>query len=107
MLLRAGQPRRDTYSAYTQDLYPAELILHPEYNLHTVENDIALIRLNNSIRFNDHVRPVCLPKTSEKLPVGRRCTVIGWGKQGDNGRFVIDVVVSLELSSALLENPTH
>ncbi|XP_052816492.1 atrial natriuretic peptide-converting enzyme-like isoform X2 [Mya arenaria] len=83
LLLRAGQPRRDTFSAYTQELYPAELILHPGYNPHTVANDIALIRLHNHIRFNDHVRPTCLPSSERKLPIGTRCTVLGWGKQGD------------------------
>lgn len=84
ILIRAGQPRRDTYSPYLQEFHPAELYLHKEYNPHTVDNDIALIRLQETIRFNDHVRPICLPKTNKRLPVGTRCTVIGWGKQGDS-----------------------
>lgn len=90
MLIRAGQPRRDTYSPYVQELIPAELYLHPEYNGHTVDNDIALIRLKESIKFNDHVRPACLPKTDRRLPVGTRCTVIGWGKQNDTGKGQIN-----------------
>ncbi|KAH3734749.1 hypothetical protein DPMN_041195 [Dreissena polymorpha] len=84
IVIRAGQPRRNTFSLYEQELYPAELFLHSGYNSLTVVNDIALIRLNSSIRFNDHVRPVCLPKSPKKIPVGTRCTVIGWGKQGDS-----------------------
>ncbi|XP_053393415.1 atrial natriuretic peptide-converting enzyme-like isoform X1 [Mercenaria mercenaria] len=83
LLIRAGQPRRDTYSPYTQEFHPAELIVNQEYNFQTVDNDIALIRLKEKVLFNDHVRPICLPKTTKRLPVGTRCTVIGWGRQGD------------------------
>ena len=68
-----------------QEFHPAKLFVHHEYNFHTVDNDIALIRLKEKVLYNDHVRPICLPKTSERLPVGTRCTVIGWGRQGDRG----------------------
>lgn len=68
-----------------QEFHPAELYLHQEYDLNTVDNDIALIRLKETVKFNEHVRPICLPKTNNTLPVGTRCTVIGWGKQGDAG----------------------
>ncbi|XP_060570486.1 atrial natriuretic peptide-converting enzyme-like isoform X2 [Ruditapes philippinarum] len=83
LLIRAGQPRRDTYSPYLQEFHPANLFVHKLYNSHTVDNDIALIRLKEKVLYNDHVRPICLPKTAKRLPVGTRCTVIGWGRQGD------------------------
>ncbi|KAL4240966.1 Transmembrane protease serine 2 [Mactra antiquata] len=83
LLLRAGQPRRDTYSKYEQELHPVELILHENYAAATVDNDIALVKLDKPIIFNDHVRPACLPTSDEKLRTGTRCTVYGWGKQGD------------------------
>ncbi|KAH3847131.1 hypothetical protein DPMN_089446 [Dreissena polymorpha] len=79
---------RTMFSQYEQELYPVELFLHSGYNSLTVVNDIALIRLNSSIRLNDHVRPVCLPKSPKKIPVGTRCTVIGWGKQGDSCKSI-------------------
>lgn len=86
-MLRAGQPRRDTFSKYEQELHPAELFLHENYEMATVDNDIALIKLDKPIKFNDHVRPACLPKSEERLRTGTRCTVYGWGKQGDNGNL--------------------
>lgn len=85
IVIKVGQPRRDTYSPYLQFHHPEQLYLHPGYNRNTVANDIALIHLKDPIRFNDHVRPVCLPKSSEKIPVGTRCTAIGWGKRNETG----------------------
>lgn len=30
------------------------------------ENDIALLRLNDHVQYNDYIRPICLPKTLGK-----------------------------------------
>lgn len=56
------------------------LIPHANYNSATGQNDIALIRLNEDIKYNDAVGPVCLPwkfrnNKFENEPV----TIAGWG----------------------------
>ena len=85
LLIKVGQPRRDTYSPYLENHHAEKLYLHPEYDRNVVNNDIALIKLKEPIHFNDHVRPVCLPNTPDRLPVGTRCTAIGWGKRNETG----------------------
>ncbi|XP_067619735.1 serine protease 7 [Eurosta solidaginis] len=48
------------------------------------ENDIALIRLSQDVRFSDSIKPICLPSAVQQEPVvptsGTLYTVAGWGK---------------------------
>ncbi|XP_011290630.1 uncharacterized protein LOC101896627 isoform X2 [Musca domestica] len=44
-----------------------------------MNNDIALILLKNSLRFNDYVQPICLPEKGSQLQANRMCTISGWG----------------------------
>ena len=45
----------------------SKVIKHEEYNRRTQDNDIAIIRLDREVEFNDGIRPVCLPSESENL----------------------------------------
>jgi hypothetical protein len=42
-----------------------ETIKHPNYNGNTLDNDIALLRLDQDVAFTDKLRPVCLPPPSK------------------------------------------
>jgi secreted trypsin-like serine protease len=59
-----------------------QIILHPNYNNSTLNNDIALIRLNRPLVFNNNVAPIGvgnLPATTTPL------RVIGWGDLSEGG----------------------
>ena len=49
----------------------------------TFTNDIALIKLRNSIQFSDRIHPVKLPPNDFTYQ-GYQCYVSGWGIQGPN-----------------------
>ncbi len=57
--------------------FPQQLIPHEDYNHTTLNNDIALIHLNETIEYNDVIAPVCLP--TGPPPVGEICSATGWG----------------------------
>lgn len=61
-------------------------ILHPDWNPNTLANDIALIKLDSPIEFNDYIRPACLPAYSDASDnlVGESVTATGWGKLSDS-----------------------
>ncbi|KAH8387585.1 hypothetical protein KR093_008066, partial [Drosophila rubida] len=66
------------------DLGIDRIIVHEQYGP-TVNyaNDIALLRLNQSVSFNDFVRPICLPVTSNSVEyayAGYAMEIAGWGK---------------------------
>nr|ACO10196.1 Chymotrypsin-C precursor [Caligus rogercresseyi] len=58
-----------------------ESYLHPNYD-YTEVDDIALVKLQEEIEFNDYVRPACFPTYSDvgKTFSDERVTVIGWGR---------------------------
>ncbi|EAT40039.1 AAEL008217-PA, partial [Aedes aegypti] len=60
------------------------ITIHPEYTSNTIRNDVATIRLTNSIVFNDRVRPIRLPSSTDvRTFSGRIATVSGFGRTSD------------------------
>ncbi|KAL1470914.1 hypothetical protein MTO96_040200 [Rhipicephalus appendiculatus] len=62
-----------------------EIIPHPRYNETTAQNDIALIKLPYSVRFDKFVKPVCLPTHGLRLK-NRKAFTAGWGISSDAGK---------------------
>jgi len=62
----------------------AKVFIRDDFVKRTFNNDIALIKLNREIEFNDFIRPVCLP-TLDRSYNGHNTTVVGWGKQTEGG----------------------
>ncbi|KAM3859599.1 prostasin [Diretmus argenteus] len=63
----------------------AEIIVHPQYDSSTDNNDIALLRLSSPVKFTDYIRPVCLAASGSVFNSGTHSWVTGWGsiKEGD------------------------
>uniref|UniRef100_A0A8C7WUC7 Peptidase S1 domain-containing protein n=1 Tax=Oryzias sinensis TaxID=183150 RepID=A0A8C7WUC7_9TELE len=59
------------------------LIIHPNYNSATQNNDIALLQLSSPVTFNNYITPVCLPSTSSTFYSGVKTWVTGWGDIGN------------------------
>ncbi|XP_065221908.1 trypsin-1-like [Planococcus citri] len=57
-----------------------EIIRHPGFNLSSLDNDIAILKLDSTISFNtSQIQPACLPSTENEDYAGYYGTVIGWG----------------------------
>lgn len=75
----------------TEQVFGANaIVIHPNFNTSTYDNDIALVQLSENVRFNDFVLPVCLTDREylrQKLynashTVG---TLTGWGMITERG----------------------
>lgn len=63
---------------------PVEFIIHPDFNLETFTNDIALARLNEPIStYAFNILPVCLPPPNFKFE-NIKAVVSGWGAEKEN-----------------------
>ncbi|XP_068200846.1 protein masquerade-like [Palaemon carinicauda] len=72
------------------DVPVAEIRSHPQYYAGNLNNDIALLTLQDLVDLssNPHISPVCLPEASEIFS-GQHCYSTGWGKDsfGSEGQF--------------------
>ncbi|XP_059822214.1 transmembrane protease serine 3-like isoform X2 [Hypanus sabinus] len=60
--------------------YAVERIVHhKKYKGHTYDYDIALIKLETALTFNDWIQPICLPNSGQEFPDGKACWISGWG----------------------------
>lgn len=59
------------------DISVDDIIIHPNYISTSKYNDIALIRLAQIVKFNNHIRPACLYNNDNIYST--RATATGWG----------------------------
>jgi len=55
---------------------------HPAYRSSAKTDDIAVVRLRSTVRFNEFIQPICLPTVSyfrSGSLEGQRPYVAGWG----------------------------
>ncbi|CAG4972203.1 unnamed protein product [Colias eurytheme] len=58
------------------------IIVHEDFALKNLNNDIALLKLKTEVTYNDYIQPACIWQASayERLPTNRVYgTVVGWG----------------------------
>ncbi|XP_063951987.1 uncharacterized protein LOC129255053 isoform X2 [Lytechinus pictus] len=78
------------------------VIVHPDYgDINGIANDIALLRLSESVEFNDYVRPACLATLQNETTVYSRCWIAGWGTLESGG------TISNDLQKALVHLIDH
>lgn len=61
-----------------QKYQPEKFIMHEKYNQPQFANDIALIKLNGQIEFNERVKPIELGK--DEVEDGVELKLTGWGR---------------------------
>lgn len=61
-----------------------DVILHPQYDAVTYENDIAIVKLTEPLLFNEYVQPISLPPEGKVL--AGECMVAGWGPVKEGGK---------------------
>ena len=80
----AGELNLEVDSGIEQVRQIKSLLIHPDYNSDTVQNDICLLTLNSPLEFNGNVSRIYLDE--DDPVVDTKCQVSGWG----------DLVVSIQ-----------
>lgn len=82
-MVKVGVTRRIASPAFVRKLKVKKIIKHFAFNHGThLNNDIALILLEESVEFNQYLRPICLPAANLRLGPdnSKDCVVVGFGK---------------------------
>lgn len=59
------------------DPYDVDSIINNEnFDVNKMKNDISLLKISGSIKFNTHVQPIKLPTSN--IGEGETCIVTGW-----------------------------
>jgi secreted trypsin-like serine protease len=93
--LSSNDPKTITITAGIHDQQLAEaarrqqrrvktITMHPGWNSETMENDLAILELNEPVTFGKYVQPVCLPGPIAEP--GSSVVLIGWGKVETGGQ---------------------
>uniref|UniRef100_A0A1I8JT28 Peptidase S1 domain-containing protein n=1 Tax=Anopheles arabiensis TaxID=7173 RepID=A0A1I8JT28_ANOAR len=95
--VHVGQIHLKETSEYTQTHGVQDIILHPEFNSNSFNNDIALLKLSTNITMTKYVQPVCLwtMDSNQEMIVGKNGTIVGFGLNEHD-------VVSDQLKQALV-----
>ena len=59
---------------------PKSITVHEKYDDGS-HDDIAVIKLEKPLSFNENVGPACLPKKSYDPKAGTECFISGWGSE--------------------------
>jgi len=85
LLIVAGDHHLKDKEGVEQTRNIQRIVEHEAYDANTQENDIALIKMTQSLSINGmSVSPVCLPPSGWEY--SGDCVVTGWGKLSEGGR---------------------
>jgi len=95
-----GSHSRESPSPYQRTHQIEQIIIHPQWDSTTVDNDIALIKLTTEISYNSKVGPVCLPFNVDYSNLDQKPSIVmGYGVTETNGfqtTTLHDVTLSIE-----------
>eukprot|EP00071_Canis_lupus_P035424 XP_022268981.1 LOW QUALITY PROTEIN: transmembrane protease serine 2 [Canis lupus familiaris] len=77
---------RQSFMFYGHGHRVGKVISHTNYDSKTKNNDIALMKLQTPLTFNDRVKPVCLPNPGMMLEPEQSCWISGWGATYEKGK---------------------
>ncbi|KAK9407170.1 hypothetical protein NXF25_005944, partial [Crotalus adamanteus] len=73
---------------FSKEYHIKDIIIHSDYEFGTFENDVALFRLMQFVKYNDYVQPICLPDSALFLSDKSKnpCYISGWGSTKEKGK---------------------
>ncbi|KAM4717151.1 serine protease 27-like [Anableps anableps] len=63
----------------------SQIIVHPDYDSGSNDNDLALVKLPSAVEFTNYIRPVCLAADGSVFADGLDCWVTGFGTINEDG----------------------
>ena len=72
---------KDEYGDWQDNIYKiAKVIDHSQFEWESVNNDIALLKLEKPVQVSSDIGFSCIPEEELNAPAGTECIAVGWGK---------------------------
>src|SRR6218665_2618100 len=82
----AGHSRRTAMDPSRQERTAIRLAVHHDFSAALLNDDIALVLVDQPFRLGPRVRSLCLPDADYQPTEGQTCYVGGWGKTSNTGQ---------------------
>ncbi|XP_063331633.1 tryptase-like, partial [Pelmatolapia mariae] len=82
LTVNLGRQRLQGFNPNAVSKTVTQIIIHPNYNSDTNDNDICLLQLSCPVAFTNYISPVCLAASSSTFYSGVNSWVTGWGDIG-------------------------
>lgn len=112
VMVVAGELQLDTQTKVGQRRGVVEIHVHPEFNISTLQNDVALLHLKVPFKLTEEITPIRLAVAPPKA--GTVCQVAGWGYPAEdypvvnNDLMYVDLpIVDTGICGKLMENITE
>lgn len=92
----AGAPFKRPRKQPVLQVLADTVIVHPNYESKTLENDLALIKLKKPVPFREDIQPICLPHVNEDF-TGLEAFATGWGLTNFDKRQLPDTLQIVRL----------
>lgn len=77
----------------TKKIKVKTIIIHPDFEIESYVNDIALFHLQRAVTYDDYIQPICLPfDVFQNLDPNTKCFVSGWGRTTEEGNYSLDFI---------------
>ncbi|XP_064180643.1 polyserase-2-like [Anguilla rostrata] len=74
-----GRQNQEGSNPHEVSIGVGQIVLHPDYDAQSSDNDIALLRLASPVNFTNYIRPICLAASASTFHSDTSSWVTGWG----------------------------
>lgn len=97
VIVRVGEFDLGGTEGTEQDVRVADDLVHDDFNMDTIDSDIAVLTLKAPVLQGEYIKYACVPESTDVLPVDTLCYAIGWGKTKDTHLFGTDKLREAEV----------
>ncbi|KAL0274877.1 UNVERIFIED_CONTAM: hypothetical protein PYX00_002904 [Menopon gallinae] len=76
--------RKNPDDTVTEIRKVSKVIVHPNYGNNALDSDIALLKLDQTVKYRQGIRPACLPPRRKSF-TGEWAVIAGWGTTSEQG----------------------
>ena len=92
VIVRVSEYDLSVDDVHEEDVKVMKDYVHPNFNMDTIDSDLALLKLRHPVMPSAVTWHACVPETEDYLPTNTTCYAVGWGKLKDFHLFGTDIL---------------
>ncbi|CAH1795253.1 unnamed protein product [Owenia fusiformis] len=97
VLVRVGEHDFGDFEGSEIDIRIAQDFVHKDFDLETIDSDIAVLKLKTPVEKSRFIDFACVPPSNMTITPDMRCYAVGWGKMKASHVFGTDVLREVQI----------